>query len=253
MPKTVKIALAGEGGQGVQAVAEILAEAANQEGKQALYIPNFGVEQRGGVSIAYVQISDEKIGAPKFQYADILVPLSPRAVRRTKEHAGPNTIYIYDNSLVQEGEVNDNIVGQQYQEVTPPDPTVGMPNPENAPAKNTAVRHHTDLPQDMIAGEPKTGSYTRPGAGIDPEDLPREVKKIIPIPANDIAQNELHPRVFNVLVLGAVIAATDVLPLDSIKRALEAKLGHKFADNPELRAMNYAALQRGYDLIKSSL
>ena len=83
MAHITKIALAGEGGQGVQSLAEILAEAANQEGKQALYIPNFGVEQRGGVSIAYVQISDGPIGAPKFQKADILIPLSPRAIRRT--------------------------------------------------------------------------------------------------------------------------------------------------------------------------
>jgi 2-oxoglutarate ferredoxin oxidoreductase subunit gamma len=39
----VRIALAGEGGQGVQSVAEILAEAAYNENKQAIYIPNFGL------------------------------------------------------------------------------------------------------------------------------------------------------------------------------------------------------------------
>lgn len=48
MGKTWKIALAGEGGQGVQSVAMILTEAAALEGKEILYIPNFGVEQRGG-------------------------------------------------------------------------------------------------------------------------------------------------------------------------------------------------------------
>ena len=37
----VRIAFAGEGGQGVQSVAEILAEAAYDEGKQTIYIPNF--------------------------------------------------------------------------------------------------------------------------------------------------------------------------------------------------------------------
>ena len=78
--KITKIAIAGEGGQGVQMIAEILAEAANQMGKNAIYIPNFGVEQRGGVSIAFVQISDGPIGAPKFVEADILIPVSPRAV-----------------------------------------------------------------------------------------------------------------------------------------------------------------------------
>lgn len=240
MAKVVKIALAGEGGQGVQSIAEILAEAANEQGKQALYIPNFGVEQRGGVSIAYVQISDGPIGAPKFQKADILIPLSPRAVKRTQMHAGKETIYIYDSSLVAEGEVNDNIVGMQYFDATPPCPTVDEPN--------------SDQQQDMIAGETKTCSFTRPGPGVDPADIP-EVKKVVAIPANDMAKNEegLHPRVFNIIILGAVIAATEVLPLDCIKGALDAKLGDKFKDNPKLREMNFKALDRGYQLIKNAM
>ena len=48
MAREYKIALAGEGGQGVQSVASIIVEAANDKGREALYIPNFGVEQRGG-------------------------------------------------------------------------------------------------------------------------------------------------------------------------------------------------------------
>lgn len=238
MAKVIKVAIAGEGGQGVQSIAEILAEAANAEGKNALYIPNFGVEQRGGVSIAYVQVSDGEIGAPKFQKADILIPLSPRAIERTKKYAGKDTVYIYDNSLIQESEVNDNIVGLQYYDVTPPNPTAERPN--------------ADLPQDMIAGEPKTASFTKPGSRVDSSDIP-EVKKVVAIPANDIAKNEMHPRVFNVIILGAVIAATEVLPMDSIKRALETKLGDKFNKNPELRDMNFKALERGYQLIKSAM
>jgi 2-oxoglutarate ferredoxin oxidoreductase subunit gamma len=236
--KVIKVAIAGEGGQGVQSIAEILAEAANEEGKNALYIPNFGVEQRGGVSIAFVQVSDGEIGAPKFQKADILIPVSPRAVQRTKMYAGKDTVYIYDNSLIQEGEVNDSIVGLQYFDVTPPCPTAEAPN--------------ADLPQDMIAGEPKTCSFTKPGSGVDPAEIP-EVKKVVAIPANDIAKDELHPRVFNIIILGAVIAATEVLPMDSIKRALETKLGEKFKQNPELRDMNFKALERGYQLIKSAM
>lgn len=249
MAKVIKIALAGEGGQGVQSIAEILAEAANEEGKQALYIPNFGVEQRGGVSIAYVQISDGPIGAPKFQKADILIPLSPRAVNRTKIHAGVNTVYIYDSSLIQEGEVNDNIVGLQYFDVTPPCPTAGMPG---APETTVESPNH-DLQQELIAGEPKTCSFTKEGPGIDPSEVPSEVKRVIPIPANDIAKDEFHPRVFNMIILGAVIAATDVLPLESIKQALESKLGDKFKANPDLRNMNFKALERGYDIVKGSM
>ena len=86
-----RIMLAGEGGQGVQSVALILSEAAYKAGKQVMYIPNFGVEQRGGVSVAFMQISSEVIGSPKFDDADIIVALSDRAVKRVQMYAKPNT------------------------------------------------------------------------------------------------------------------------------------------------------------------
>lgn len=229
--KITRIAIAGEGGQGVQMIAEILAEAANQMGKNAIYIPNFGVEQRGGVSIAFVQISDGPIGAPKFVEADILIPVSPRAVERTTMHAGEDTIYIYDDSLVAPAEVADSIAGAQYDEVLPQCPVEGAEG-------------------EVAMGDISSCVFLQPSPGIDPESLPK-VKRVIAIPANDIAKQEFHPRVFNIIILGVTIGATDVLPMDEIKKALEVKLGHKFESDPQLREMNYKALDRGYDLIKS--
>ena len=72
-----RIIVAGEGGQGIQVVGEILAAAAYHAGLEALYIPNFGVEQRGGAS-TFVQVSD----APselRSSDADIMAVLSRRA------------------------------------------------------------------------------------------------------------------------------------------------------------------------------
>jgi 2-oxoglutarate ferredoxin oxidoreductase subunit gamma len=180
-----KLVLAGEGGQGVQSVAEIIAEAANEEGKQALYIPNFGVEQRGGVSLAFVQISDKKIGSPKFQTGNIVVALSDRAVHRTRQYVGPKTIYVYESS-------------------------------------------------------------TRLKEG----DLPGNAARVLPIPAIEIAKQELNPRVFNILIMGAVVGATSVISLEQIKKALERKLGYKFERQPELRELNFIALERGMKLVR---
>ncbi|SHK33608.1 2-oxoacid:acceptor oxidoreductase family protein [Desulforamulus aeronauticus] len=187
MAKAVKICLAGEGGQGVQSVAEIIAAAANAEGREALYIPNFGVEQRGGVSIAYLQIDDKAIGAPKFDKADILVALSDRAVRRCKQYIDANTVYVYDTSI----------------------------------------------------------------EGVE-EDLPKEgeAKKVLAIPALEISKNELHPRVFNILIMGAVIGATKVIPVEAAKAAIEKKLGYKFEQNPKLRELNFSAIDRGIELME---
>jgi len=216
----VKIAIAGEGGQGVQSIADIIAEAGNEEGMEALYIPNFGIEQRGGVSVAYVQISDRLIGSPKFKKGDIVVALSKRAVNRTRSYVGENTIFVYDNSLIAIPEVKDEIIGLQTYE--------------------------TAVPEDQAEG-----------CGSEEIDrtvyLPSHAAKIIGVPATDIANKELNPRVFNVIILGAVIEAAAIVSEDNIKKAIEHKLGNKFKKNPKLRELNFNALQRGMEIIREAL
>lgn len=184
MADAIKIVMAGEGGQGVQSVAEIIAEAANEEGKECLYIPNFGVEQRGGVSVAFVQISEDIIGAPKFDIGDIVVALSERALERTKQYVGPQTVFVYDTSI--------------------------------------------NVAQDA---------------------LPANAAKILAIPAVEISKNELHPRVFNIIIMGAVVGATNVISREDAKRAIENKLGAKFEKQPKLRDQNFSAIDRGIELV----
>ncbi len=95
-----RILISGEGGQGVQTIAKVLVEAAYDSGQKALYVPNYGVEQRGGVSLGFVQISNREIGFPKFQDADILVILAERAIERVREYITKDTVVIYDETLV---------------------------------------------------------------------------------------------------------------------------------------------------------
>ncbi len=87
----MKILFAGEGGQGVQVIAEILAKAAIKEGQQALYIPNFGVEQRGGVSLAFVVVDKKPVLYPKFEKADLLAVLSDRSWQRVESYQNKKT------------------------------------------------------------------------------------------------------------------------------------------------------------------
>ncbi len=182
-----RIMLAGEGGQGVQSVAMILSEASYKAGKQVMYIPNFGVEQRGGVSVAFMQISSDVIGSPKFDNADIIVALSDRAVKRVQMFAKPNTIYVYDSAISEEA--------------------------------------RKDLPKEG------------------------EVAKLVEISAQEIANTELHVRVFNVIIMGAVLGLTDIVSIDAIKESLDKKFAKKFEANPALRDMNYTALIRGMELV----
>ncbi len=178
-----KIAIAGEGGQGVQSIAKILVEAGYEAGKHVMYIPNFGVEQRGGVSIAFCQISDEPIGEPRYSKADIVIMLSDRALDRCETYVDENTTIVYDTSVC------------------------------------------TRAPE--CSG-----------------------KRVIGVDANKIANEDLSARVFNIIILGVLLEATKVLDIDDVKNAMELALGKKFNAKPELRELNYKALEVGMQLIK---
>lgn len=76
---TIKILVAGEGGQGVQSLAYILTQALFKSGAEVSFVPNYGLEQRGGMSLAYIQVSDKKIVYPRFNRPDLLVLMAESA------------------------------------------------------------------------------------------------------------------------------------------------------------------------------
>ena len=139
---------------------------------------------------------------------------------RTKQYVTGDTLFVYDSSLIAPHEVADEAIGLQvYDSVAP------------------------EAQADAVSEQPKTGKV----------ELPKNAKKIIGIPATDIALSELHPRVFNMIILGATVRAAGVVDIETVKHALETKLGKKFADNPKLRELNFKALQRGIDLVEEAL
>ncbi|MGE5588418.1 MAG: 2-oxoacid:acceptor oxidoreductase family protein [Clostridia bacterium] len=220
----MKIALAGEGGQGVQLVGEVLALAGFLSGLHALYIPNFGVEQRGGVSLAYVQLGRYPIGSPKFRHADVLVALSARSIERTRPLVGPGTLLMYDSSSVRPPIVEDDAIGIHGWDTIAPEAFASM--------TGTGPRE---------AGGGHGGEHVAAGAA----------PFVVGLPAADIARSEFIPRAFNVIVMGAVVEATGMVTMDKVKEALDLKLGHKFKDDPGLRDLNHRALERGAGLIRS--
>ncbi|MBN2100731.1 2-oxoacid:acceptor oxidoreductase family protein [Candidatus Dojkabacteria bacterium] len=92
--------LVGEGGQGVQTIAKLLAKAAFAKDYHTSYIPNFGTEQRGGISIAFLQVACEEIVSPKFVDPNVFIILSSRDINRTLRYITKNTTVIYDKYLV---------------------------------------------------------------------------------------------------------------------------------------------------------
>ncbi len=211
-----KIVVAGEGGQGVQALAATLALAAHRNGLNSLYIPNFGIEQRGGVSLALVQFSAEAIGAPKFEKAGLIVALSPRSLKRCRQYDAPGTLILHDSSRHKAPEVADQVIGRQVFETIAPE-AFAWPN-----------------------GHRETPETEKPGP----------FREVFRLPAADLARRRLNPRVFNMIVLGGVAALVKTIPLGRIREALETRLGHRFSADPQLRNQNHAALELGFDLVR---
>ncbi len=167
----MKILLAGEGGQGVQIVGQLLTQACFLEKKPSLYIPNFGVEQRGGVSLSFV-VEGEDASYPQFEKADLLVIFCDRAYERVIKHLGPETKII-------------------------------------------------------------TGPAVTPGL----------VKKATPVSAANFA-----PQLHNIIILGKILKMTQLADLNTIKKAMDERLGHHFKKNPALRDLDFRALESGYGL-----
>ena len=97
-----KIVIAGEGGQGVQSIAKIIAYAAFDQGKKAVYVPYFSTEKRGGTTEAYAQVGDTVAAYPKFTKADLWVVLSQRAIERIYPYLKDDTKVIVNSFLVKD-------------------------------------------------------------------------------------------------------------------------------------------------------
>lgn len=76
MSSQYEIRLSGSGGQGLILAGIILAEAAIEDGKNAIQSQSYGPEARGGASKAEVIISDEEIHYPKVKDSDLLLALT---------------------------------------------------------------------------------------------------------------------------------------------------------------------------------
>lgn len=69
--------------------------------------------------------------------------------------------------------------------------------------------------------------------------------RVVALPASDLARDLGNERAANVVALGALVAATGLLPLESVERGLAETLGEAKA---HLLDVNRAALRRGAEV-----
>ena len=85
----VEVRWHGRGGQGAVTSAELLAQAAINEGKYAQAFPSFGPERRGAPVLAFVRISNEPIRIrAEITEPDVVVVLDPSLLRMINVASG---------------------------------------------------------------------------------------------------------------------------------------------------------------------
>lgn len=95
-----QLRLSGSGGQGVITAAIIFAEAAINEGKEAVQSQSYGPEARGGASKAEIVVSDKTIYHPKVTAPDIVLSMTQKAADKYYRDLSDDGIFIIDEDLV---------------------------------------------------------------------------------------------------------------------------------------------------------
>ncbi|MBW2147190.1 MAG: 2-oxoacid:acceptor oxidoreductase family protein [Deltaproteobacteria bacterium] len=170
-----EIRFAGSGGQGILLAGNVLAEsAAVYEGRNVARNTAYGGQVRGGASRCEVLMADndEEIDFPQVLCADVLVAMSPEAVKEFAREVKDEGLILLDASL--------------------------------------------------------TG------------EMPDVRARVVAIPATKIADEELgQVHVANMVILGALLSLTHLVPLESAEKALIGKVP------PHTVELNLKAFRRG--------
>lgn len=93
-----RMIVAGFGGQGVLMVGQLLSYAACLNNKNALFLPKYGAEQRGGTAKCDVTISDEPIYSPFVKYVDVLMAFNQPSLEKYIEEVKPGGFVLVNSS-----------------------------------------------------------------------------------------------------------------------------------------------------------
>lgn len=105
------IILAGVGGQGVLLFAEILGDAALQDGFNVRVSEIHGMAQRGGAVVSDVRIGEKALAPTILEgTADVMVALEPLEALRNIKYASGKTLVLLNTATITPGAVSQNAV-----------------------------------------------------------------------------------------------------------------------------------------------
>lgn len=106
---TMRILVAGFGGQGVLFLGKWIAYAGMQQGKEVTWLPSYGPEMRGGTANCAVILSDDPIGSPIVQEIDVLFAMNLPSLLAYQPRVCAGGSIFYDASLIQEAPTRQDV------------------------------------------------------------------------------------------------------------------------------------------------
>ena len=100
---------AGFGGQGVLLMGQLLAAAAMHEGKHTTWVPSYGPEMRGGTANCSVTVSDEEIGSPLVDNADVLIAMNLPSLDKFEHTVKPGGLIVVNSSIIDRKVQRDDV------------------------------------------------------------------------------------------------------------------------------------------------
>lgn len=97
---SIKIMLAGFGGQGVLFAGKLVANTALIEDREVSWLPSYGPEMRGGTANCSVTIADEPIGSPLVLEPDALVAMNQPSLDKFAGSVVAGGLIVADSTLI---------------------------------------------------------------------------------------------------------------------------------------------------------
>ena len=91
---------AGFGGQGMLLIGKFLAMANMLDGKHVSWLPSYGPEMRGGTANCSVTVSDNEIGSPLVDNADVLIAMNLPSLDKFESTVKPGGLIVVNSSII---------------------------------------------------------------------------------------------------------------------------------------------------------
>ena len=95
-----QLIVGGFGGQGVLLIGQLIAYSGMLDGKEVSWMPAYGPEMRGGSCNCSVVISDQPVGSPKVEDANVVIAMNRPAMEKFESSLVPGGILLMNSSLI---------------------------------------------------------------------------------------------------------------------------------------------------------